>query len=85
MRRQITKRDIKTQERQVMQMKTIAHHQPTDAQPFPEQRPLHQPPPTALYAEHDAICHGISLGLAVLAVSPPSFLSTPSLLTVGVG
>uniref|UniRef100_A0A8C3KQP2 Ciliary microtubule inner protein 2A-C-like domain-containing protein n=1 Tax=Calidris pygmaea TaxID=425635 RepID=A0A8C3KQP2_9CHAR len=37
----------KTQERQVMPMKTIAHHQPTDAQPVPEHCPPcpHQPPP----------------------------------------
>ena len=41
MKRKIIERNI-TQEWQVMQMKTIPHHQPTDAQPVPEQHP---PPP----------------------------------------
>jgi len=37
MKRKITGERI--QGRQVMQMKTIAHHQPTDAQPVTEQQP----------------------------------------------
>lgn len=44
MKRKITER-IKNQDRQVMQMKTIAHHQPADAQSVPKQPPPDQPSP----------------------------------------
>ena len=51
----------KTQERQVMQMKMIAHHQSTDAQTVPEQQPPLPTSPTSLIADHDAVRHGVSL------------------------
>lgn len=38
-------KENKNQEKQVMQMKTISHHQQIDAQPVPYQWPLHQPRP----------------------------------------
>jgi len=48
-KRRGTKREkIRTQERQVMQMRTIAHHQPTNAQPLPRQQLPPPPPPTSL-------------------------------------
>jgi len=50
----------KTQERQVMQMRTVVHHQPTDAQSVPEQRPRRQPSPQFI-SGHDVIQHGLSL------------------------
>ena len=43
MKRKIT--EIKPKERQVMQIKTVAHRQPTDAQPVPKQWPPCQPSP----------------------------------------
>ena len=48
----------------------------------------HLPPsfffPQVNIAEHDVIQYGISLWSAVLAVSPPNFLCTPSFLAGGV-
>lgn len=52
----------KTQERQVIQMKTTAHHQLADAQPAPKHCTPQSIVPPALYAEHEAIECGISLG-----------------------
>jgi len=74
----ITKREEnKTQERRVMQMKTIAHHPPTDAPPAPEQlTPASLPP--ALNAEHDVTGYGLSLWS--VGVSCPSHV--PSKLLV---
>jgi len=59
MKRKIIERN-KPPEMQAVQMKTTAHHQPTDAQPVPEQ----QPPanlPHSLYAEYDVSQRGTSL------------------------
>lgn len=55
----------------------------SDAQPISEQCP---PGPflPSLFTDHDARWSGISLGSAVQAVTPPSSLCTPSLLTGGV-
>ena len=55
-----TGRGTKNQEKQAMQMQTIAHHQLTNAQPVPEQWPLASLPPSFI-AKHDIIWSGISL------------------------
>ena len=61
----------------------IAHHSPTDAQLVPEQQsaPLSQLPPVYILAmmSHGVEYPFVQFGSAVLAVSPSSFLSTPSL------
>jgi len=62
-----------------MQKKTIAHHQPTDAQPVPKKwQPLPTSTPSAFIAEHDPVWCGISLWS--VGVSCPKFLCNPSLL-----
>ena len=62
-----------------MMRRAIAHHLPTDAQLVPKRRsPPGQLPPAYILG---MMSHGIGqLGSAVLAVSPPSFLSPSSLL-----
>jgi len=63
-----------------MQMKTIAHHQLTNAQPVTEQQPL-TAFPLILLLSTTPYSMGYPFGLlgsAVLAASPPSFLCTPS-------
>lgn len=42
MKVKITRERNKTQEKKLCKLKTIAHHQMTDAQPVPEPRPLGQ-------------------------------------------
>jgi len=42
--------------------------------------PLRPPFPSAFIAENNILGSGASLGSAVLAMSPPSFLCTPSLI-----
>lgn len=46
-------REIETKENKQCKGKTIAHHQPANAQPLPEQRHPDSFPST-LYADHDA-------------------------------
>lgn len=48
------KKENKSQERQMMQIKSVVHHQTTDALPVPGQQPAANLPP-ALYAECDTI------------------------------
>lgn len=61
----------------IQQVKQNAHQQPTIAQPVPE---WYFPPKNlpGFIAECDALWCGVSLWSAVLAVSPPGFLYTPS-------
>ena len=69
-------------------MKTIAHHQLTNAQPVLDQHPPANVPPSVLLLSMTS--HGLEypfgqLGSAVPAVPPPSSLCIPSLLAGGVG
>ena len=85
MKRRITKQENKTQEKQVMQMKNNCSP-PTDPQPVPEQRPPPAVPPVHIPS---IMSYGVGypfgqLGSAVPAMSPPSFLCTPSPLAGGV-
>ena len=62
----------------------IAHHPLTNAQPVPEQQPP-SPQPTSPVCLFSMTSYGMEypfgqFGPAVPAVSPPSFLCTPSLL-----
>jgi len=74
---------IKEYTKQVMHH-VIAHYMLTNAQPDPKQWPL--PPGQLLpFYRFRMASHGVEypfgqFGPAVLAVSPPSFLCTPSLL-----
>ena len=67
---------------------TVVHHPLINAQAVPEQwsLPPQSTPPSLYDVLRDVVCMEYPFGLlgsAVLAVSPPSFLCTPSLLLAG--
>jgi len=66
-----------TQERYVMQMKTVAHHQPMPSH-FPSSAPPRQPPPQLCIAQHEVIWYGIRLWS--ITVSCPSCVPSQLLL-----
>jgi len=48
-KRQQKRGEKNNQKKQVMQKKTISHHQLTNIQPVPKQGQPHQPPPVQFY------------------------------------
>ena len=79
---------MQRQSRATSQKQTVAQSVSKQQPPWKPKTPRHLPLPPIFVVEHDVTWHGISLwsvGSAVPAVSPRSFLSTLSLLAAGRG